>query len=178
MLHHEAFFDELEKISKIFGRKSPDESLIEPAVPYHLKRKLLDDYVRDKAKEEPTGLGKALVSGALVGGVLGGATGYGAWRGWRGGRGALLGAGVGAIGGAGVGALMRAGDKREVETMRDIREGAGVPGGKERMELFAAAMIGRARARDELSRELRKERRHQELTDAILGRDRGYRPYY
>ncbi len=154
--------DELEKLGEVFGRSNPDDTLSETEVPLHLKKKVLMDYVRDKSKEEPSGLGNSLLAGGLTGAGLGGIMGGLASRSLGGAAAGLIGGG---LPGAGTGALLRASDKNEIETLRGIN-----PKDNDQVDRFMTQRIVSARRAKERSQEMRKDTRNAQLVRAINNR--------
>lgn len=102
---------ELTKMAKIFGAR-PDGSALDPALPYEVRKGAYEDYLQEKAKEQPSSIPLAMG----VGGGLGG--GLGALMGGRGGR--LVGAGIGALGGSAVGGLAALADRGDINQAKHI----------------------------------------------------------
>jgi len=109
--------DYKKKTAAIFGATEPDVD--HDGIPLEVRQRWLQDYHKAKGSEQPTGYGKAMGVGGLIGGLAGAGFGLLSPGGGAISRlGAALGGGVGALGGAGLGALMAAGDKANIEHAR------------------------------------------------------------
>lgn len=105
----------LSKTARISGADVPDE-IHHSAIPYGVRKKLHSSYLREKANEEPTGYGKAGLTGGAVGGLFG--AGMGAISGYHKGgtgKGALVGGAAGALLGGGIGLLAAKADKDAIQ---------------------------------------------------------------
>jgi len=137
----------LKKLAKIFGEHVPGESY-HGAIPYRVRKELHGKYLKRKAKEEPTGYGKAGLTGAAIGAGLGGLLGAGHGR---------VGVPVGAMAGGALGGLFGLGlasdDHRKIEhAKKHSKSSKGV-------DRSIASHV----AHHELAKDMAAERRHQEM---------------
>lgn len=154
------------KNAKIFGTSHPGDVLYMPELPYEHRKKRYEDYLKRKSVEEPTSRLKAIGVGALSGGLLGGATGWGIGEGRRD---AML----GALGGAATGGLLGLSgsirDRQNIERAKQILRDNGVDDAL--ADEITRGIQNKRRMEEvkELSKTLDEERKHRELIDAIHG---------
>lgn len=143
------------KEARVFGASLDDDTISNAGIPYGTRKQVFKDYLRAKSQEEPTPLGTALGTGALVGGGLGSLAGL------KGGApGALLGGSIGALGGAGVGALSRAVDKNAIARAQSELQ-------QKDLSMPLAQRVGDAQRRQRSAVEASRERRHREMISAL-----------
>jgi outer membrane lipoprotein SlyB len=153
----------MNKLARIFGARAPDVS--EAAVPYGQRKKEYARYVKRKAGEKPTPMGKASLVGGLVGGALGALT-------TGGGSSAVVGGVLGGLGGALIGAGLSAQDESHIRAAKSI-----VRSGNFDQATVAAVKRQLAdkqhrREMDEYYKERRAEDRHRDLRTRLDRIDR------
>jgi len=170
------------KFAAIFGAEVPD-AIEHAAIPYEHRRQLYEDYARQKSQEEPTGYGKAMGIGGLVGGLggaalgalLGGQKGSTLTRYGGGPEGAVTalfpGAAIGGLLGAGAGGLMAHSDKGNIEHAQHVMSH------EDNLDPALAKqiqdMIESRRSAEQFSqtrRDWRDRSRHDELMNALRNR--------
>jgi hypothetical protein len=140
------------KEARVFGARPPgDDYLASAAAPKKDRKKAVRSYWEAKAKEDPTRLSTALLTGGAIGGLTGGMIGS-AGGGTLGG--ALLGAGVGAL----YGGALQAADARSIRDASAIIEAAPE---EQKAALRRALHLAIQRKADE------ERRRHEEHMQAL-----------
>lgn len=160
-----AFEEELEKLAYMYmGAMHPDDDhLASGRIPYKKRRKALEHYAKQKAREKPTTMGAALGGGAALFGGMGALAGAGIDID-RPGRGGIAGAVLGALAGAGLGALAREADKGEIKLMRRVLKDA------DALDRVMQQRVAGSERRRRMSDEFKRDARHHELVSAIRTR--------
>jgi hypothetical protein len=144
----------LAKAAAIFGAHTPDE-VEHGEIPYKLRKELFQEYVKQKAKETPTGYLKGTLGGAGIGAGVGGLIGL---------LGGSRGAGIGALGGGALGGLtgaaLAASDKNRVQEAQQTEKSKKYDRG------LASAVVRLKNMRD-TAEWMNQERRHQELLSSF-----------
>ena len=129
----------------------PADVLGDKTIPFNQKRNTLKQYMKEKSKETPIGVGAGAGIGALVGGGTGAL--MGATMG--GGKGALaVGAGGAAVGGL-IGAINALVDENRVDEAKALAKSKNI-------DPAVVRHIAQRRKRHHFQKEMRTERRHQE----------------
>lgn len=127
------------------------DGLDHAAIPEATRKKLYKAYIDGKAAEKATSWLKSMGIGAAIGAPIGALAAHGSPG---------VGAAAGALGGAAIGGLANLMDRGELERVKDIKRRRAYSEG------LADDVAAMAAHRDNL-RELRAERRHHELKDAL-----------